>query len=110
NHSTTDKVPHANSQPSRRHILAMSGALTTGSILGTAPFAQTASASENYRIHEEVLGPGVTSHPIMSGELDGETLYLGSRNLNPPRVAAFHIPSRRVTETYRLSTGNYVEG
>src|SRR5690625_1392584 len=108
--SATGRFTKPSPQPSRRRAMAMGGAVVTGALFGTFAHTQASHADPGGRIHEDNLGPGVTSHPIMSGALDGGTLYLGSRNLNPPRVAAFEVSSRAVTNTYVLNTGNYVEG
>src|SRR5699024_3199050 len=56
------------------------------------------------------LGPGVVSFPFMSGSVTGDTIYLGSRDLAPSRVAAFHVPTGQVTQNFTLGNGEYVEG
>lgn len=65
---------------------------------------------ENEDVELEELGPGVFTHAIMSGLLVGETMYLGSRYLDPTRVAALHVPSGEVTSMFTLGNGLYVEG
>lgn len=55
------------------------------------------------------LGPAVTGFPIMSSILIDDVLYLGSRNLAPPRVVGIHLPTWRVLLDVELPTGVFVQ-
>lgn len=65
------------------------------------------AAVEHVRI--ERLGPGIVSFPVLGSVVIGETLYVGSRNLTPTRVAGFHLPTGRVTTEFTLGNGVYVQ-
>ena len=55
------------------------------------------------------LGPGVVQFPLMSSLVVGNTLYIGSRNLQPARVIGFDLTTRRVTSRTDLSSGYAVQ-
>lgn len=46
---------------------------------------------------------------LMSGVQVGELMYIGSRNLAPTQVIAYHIPSRRVVDRRVLGPGKFVQ-
>lgn len=56
------------------------------------------------------LGPGIVAYSLMSGIRLGDTMYIGSRNLAPTRVAAYHLPTRSVTASTTLGPGKFVQG
>ncbi|WP_129710928.1 hypothetical protein [Haloactinopolyspora alba] len=83
-----------------------------GSGASAAPDGSTPPSALDRRTDDitiENLGPAVLDFHVMSGTLVGETFYIGSRNLSPTRVAAFHVPTRTVTTTYMLGNGNFVQ-
>lgn len=55
------------------------------------------------------LGPAVVQFSLMSGLLVGDTAYIGSRNLNPPRVIGFHVPTRKVVSRTDLGSGYSIQ-
>lgn len=96
---------------SRRAVLrggALVGAATVG--LAGLPRALGAVEGDDRSASVENLGPGNLNLRTMSGRLAGDTFYVGTRNLSPTRVVAFHIPSATVTATYLLGNGNFVQG
>lgn len=62
--------------------------------LGSA--APTAFASDP-RATVTDLGPGVQTFTMMSSVMVGDTVYMSTRNVEPMKVAAFHVPSGTVT-------------
>lgn len=56
------------------------------------------------------LGPGIVAYSLMSGIRVGDTMYIGSRNLAPTRVAAYHLPTKTVTASTVLGPGKFVQG
>ncbi|MFD4026613.1 hypothetical protein ACFWRV_24335 [Streptomyces sp. NPDC058576] len=91
---------------SRRRLLQAGGALglatATGSVLaaeaGAAPGATPKTTVTD-------LGPGLVQFSLMSGLLVGDTVYIGSRNMNPASVIGFHLPSRKVVSVTTLDAG-----
>jgi len=55
------------------------------------------------------LGPAVVQFSLMSSLLVGDTVYIGSRNLNPARVIGFHLPTRTVTSRTDLGSGYSIQ-
>ncbi|GAA1718886.1 hypothetical protein GCM10009809_13420 [Isoptericola hypogeus] len=55
------------------------------------------------------LGPAVQQFGLMSAVLVGETVYIGSRNVEPANVVAFHVPTRTVTATTTVPTGYAIQ-
>ena len=56
------------------------------------------------------LGPGVVQFGSKSAVQVGDTLYIGSRNIEPTYVAAFHIPSRKIVATTAIPNGRSIQG
>lgn len=56
-------------------------------------------------VRVRVLGPGVVGFPISGSALDGDLLYVVSRNLSPARLALFDLHERRVLAERRIPTG-----
>lgn len=51
------------------------------------------------------LGPGLVQFSLMSGLLVGDTVYIGSRNMQPAGVIGFHLPSHKVVSSTALDAG-----
>ena len=81
----------------RRRLLQAGGAFglaaAAESLLATRAHA-AAGGSPTTAVTD--LGPGLVQFSLMSGLLVGDTVYIGSRNLNPAGVIGFHLPSRKV--------------
>ncbi|MFE7117301.1 PQQ-binding-like beta-propeller repeat protein [Streptomyces sp. NPDC057654] len=105
---------------SRRSVLRLGGA-GAAALAATSLLVPSAEASEVPEVSEEAtagrhgpsvtdLGPGIVGFSLMSGLLIGDTVYIGSRNLSPSRLAAFHLPTRKVTASTDLGPGKFVQG
>lgn len=55
------------------------------------------------------LGPAVVQFSLMSSLLVGDTVYIGSRNLNPVRIIGFHLPTQTVTSRTDLGSGYSIQ-
>lgn len=55
------------------------------------------------------LGPAVVQFSLMSSLLVGDTVYIGSRNLNPVRIIGYHLPTGRVTSRTDLGSGYSIQ-
>ncbi|RJG27485.1 outer membrane protein assembly factor BamB family protein [Massilia cavernae] len=83
--------------------IAATGALSLGAACAWA-------ASPEARGPEILdLGPAVRQFSLMSGVMIGDTVYIGSRNVEPPRIIAFHVPSGRVTARTDLAGGHSIQ-
>ncbi|MFE7512172.1 hypothetical protein ACFU8I_13285 [Streptomyces sp. NPDC057540] len=93
----------------RRQLLRAGGAL--GLAAAAAPLlpspAQATPAGPRTTVTD--LGPAIEQFALMSGILVGDTVYIGSRNLTPTRLIAFHLPTRRVVARTDLGTGHSVQ-
>ncbi|MDI2033722.1 PQQ-binding-like beta-propeller repeat protein [Paenarthrobacter nitroguajacolicus] len=98
---------------SRRLVLQAGGAASLAAVLGLAagqPASATAQADPKPNGTNVLdLGPAVVQFSLMSGLLVGDTLYIGSRNLDPVRIIAFHVPSGKVTGQTELSNGHSIQ-
>ncbi|WP_314213407.1 twin-arginine translocation signal domain-containing protein [Pseudarthrobacter equi] len=91
--------------------------LQTGGVAGLAgAFASMASGPANAAKPLSAsgpqiidLGPAVVQFSLMSSLLVGDTVYIGSRNLNPVRIIGFHLPSGRVTSRTDLGSGYSIQ-
>jgi hypothetical protein len=108
-------VPHeAGRRPdmlSRRRLLQAGGAIAAvaaGAVAPSRAFGVDQPVGAGVTVDN--LGPGVVAYATLADVLVGDTLYVGSRNLDPSRVVGFHAPTHRVIETYFLGNGNFVEG
>ncbi|UZI32811.1 PQQ-binding-like beta-propeller repeat protein [Streptomyces sp. VB1] len=100
---------HRQPPPSRRRILQIAGAGGLAAAVVTAGASSaTASPARQPRTTVIDLGPAVVQFSLMSGLLIGDTLYIGSRNLEPARVIGFHVPSRKVVSRTDLPAGSTV--
>ncbi|KQM80599.1 hypothetical protein [Agromyces sp. Leaf222] len=55
------------------------------------------------------LGPAVSQYGLMSALLVGDTVYIGSRNIEPTGVIGFHLPTRTVTVSTEVTTGYAIQ-
>ncbi len=98
---------------SRRAVLQVGGVASLAAAMGLAagqPASASASLAAKPKATEVLdLGPGVVQFSLMSGLLVGETLYIGSRNLDPVRIVAFHVPSGKVTGVSELENGYAIQ-
>lgn len=96
---------------SRRRLFQAGGSLTAvaaaGIALPSTVFGSERAAGRGVEI--ENLGPGNFSFPLLGSVLLGDTMYVGSRNLSPTRVAGFHVPTRTVVSEFTLGNGNFVQ-
>ncbi|WP_024756913.1 PQQ-binding-like beta-propeller repeat protein [Streptomyces exfoliatus] len=100
---------HPSPSMGRRQLLVAGGALglaAAAASLLTTP-AQAAPRRPSTRITD--LGPGIEQFALMSALQVGDTVYIGSRNLTPTRVIAFHLPTRKVVSQTVLGTGHSIQ-
>ncbi|MFJ6455623.1 PQQ-binding-like beta-propeller repeat protein [Paenarthrobacter sp. NPDC091669] len=98
---------------SRRSVLQVGGAASLAAAIGLAA-GQPASASTYLGSKPKAteildLGPAVVQFSLMSGLLVGDTLYIGSRNLDPVRIIAFHVPTGKVIGQTELTNGHSIQ-
>ncbi|MFB7936587.1 PQQ-binding-like beta-propeller repeat protein [Streptomyces sp. NPDC056049] len=97
----------------RRRLLAAGGALglaTAAAPLLTAPAqATTPTTARKPCTRITDLGPGIEQFALMSALQVGDTVYIGSRNLEPTQVIAFHLPTRKVVAQTVLGTGHSIQ-
>ncbi|MCZ9880241.1 outer membrane protein assembly factor BamB family protein [Arthrobacter sp. B2a2-09] len=104
-----------NSPIGRRAILQAGGAAGLAGALGLSPTgpAEAAELSAQRGGHSATeildLGPAVVQFSLMSSVLVGDTVYIGSRNLDPVRIVAFHVPTRKVIAQTELATGYSIQ-
>ncbi|MFF6883515.1 PQQ-binding-like beta-propeller repeat protein [Streptomyces sp. NPDC012421] len=93
----------------RRLLLKAGGAI--GLAAAAAPLlpAQAQAAPARPRTTVTDLGVAIEQFALMSGLLVGDTVYIGSRNMTPTRVIAFHLPTRKVVHRTELGTGHSVQ-
>ncbi|GHG00299.1 outer membrane protein assembly factor BamB family protein [Streptomyces zaomyceticus] len=94
----------------RRQLLVAGGALGLAAAAGpllTSPARATSKAPSCVRVTD--LGPGIQQFALMSALQVGDTVYIGSRNLEPTRVLAFHLPTREVVAQTVLGTGHSIQ-
>ncbi|MFB7580924.1 PQQ-binding-like beta-propeller repeat protein [Streptomyces hydrogenans] len=99
------------SSMARRRLLMAGGALGLAAAAGpllTAPAqARATAAGPCTRVTD--LGPGIEQFALMSALQVGDTVYIGSRNLEPTRVLAFHLPTRKVAAQTVLGVGHSIQ-
>ncbi|WP_454811893.1 outer membrane protein assembly factor BamB family protein [Paenarthrobacter nitroguajacolicus] len=98
---------------SRRSVLQVGGAASLAAAIGLAA-SQPASASTLLGSKPQAteildLGPAVVQFSLMSGLLVGDVLYIGSRNLEPVRIIAFHVPTGKVIGQTELTNGHSIQ-
>ncbi|MFW0773061.1 PQQ-binding-like beta-propeller repeat protein [Paenarthrobacter nitroguajacolicus] len=93
------KPTHTSQALSRRNLLQFSvvaGLATTGlSVMELSGPSPANAAPTSPRVTD--LGPGVVQFGSKSAYQFGDMIYIGSGNLEPMYVIAYHVPSRRVT-------------
>ena len=94
-------------QFSRRSVIQIGAA----SLAAAAVASNLSSASAAPLNEPQVtdLGPAVVQFSLMSATLVGETLYIGSRNLDPVKIIGLHVPTGRVTRSSVLGTGHSIQ-
>ncbi|MFD4372428.1 PQQ-binding-like beta-propeller repeat protein [Streptomyces sp. NPDC058486] len=93
----------------RRQLLMAGGALglaTAAAPLLTSP-AQARPQEPCTTVTD--LGPAIEQFALMSALQVGDTVYIGSRNLEPTRVIGFHLPTRKVVSQTVLGTGHSIQ-
>ncbi|MEU7517701.1 PQQ-binding-like beta-propeller repeat protein [Streptomyces sp. NPDC042898] len=100
---------HPSPSMGRRQLLVAGGAL--GLAAAAAPLLTTQAQAEPRRPRTRItdLGPGIEQFALMSALQVGDTVYIGSRNLTPTRVIAFHLPTRKVVSRTVLGTGHSIQ-
>lgn len=97
---------------SRRALLQAGGAAGLAAAMGMAtsgPAAATGTPPAAGTTDIIDLGPAVVQFSLMSSLLVGDIVYIGSRNLDPVRIIAFHVPSGRVVGETVLDTGYSIQ-
>lgn len=107
------------SQYTRRDAIRLGGMAATAAAVAVsadALSAQVASAhpgkGRDKRDHAPRIvdyGPAVEQFALMSGLQVGDTLYIGTRNVEPAHVIGFHLPTGKVTVRTELTTGYSVQ-
>lgn len=89
---------------SRRHLLQLG---TTGVLAAASAGLPVSPVQASPRPHakETDLGPGVVQFGSKSAYQFEDTIYIGSRNLEPMYVLAYHIPSATVTGRTSVADG-----
>ncbi len=98
------------SHPSRRSVLQAGGAAGLAAALGlTASGPATAAPAKAGSTEITDLGPAVVQFSLMSSILVGDIVYIGSRNLDPVRIVAFHVPTGKVVGETVVATGYSIQ-
>ncbi|MGW5735172.1 MULTISPECIES: outer membrane protein assembly factor BamB family protein [Streptomyces] len=106
-----DAMQHPHQHPSRRSVLRAGGAAGLVAAAGAAMARPAAAhpAADGARPHIVDLGPGVVGFSLMSAVLVGDTVYIGSRNIDPVQIIAVHLPTRKVVARTELATGHSIQ-
>lgn len=112
-HFATNHFALNRSSLNRRQLLQTGGigglALALATLSPARSEAAPANRSGSFQPQILDLGAAVVQFSLMSGLLVGDTVYIGSRNLNPPRVIGFHLPTRTVTARTDLGSGYSIQ-
>ncbi|AIY00466.1 hypothetical protein ART_0867 [Arthrobacter sp. PAMC 25486] len=104
-----------NSFLTRRTVIKAGGAAGLTAILAAAgagsasAFSPLGSSPAEGEIGVFDLGPAVVQFSLMSAQLVGDTLFIGSRNVEPVRIVALDMPSGRVVGQTELTTGHTIQ-
>ncbi|MFI7291948.1 PQQ-binding-like beta-propeller repeat protein [Streptomyces anulatus] len=96
--------------PGRRTVLRAGGlaGLAAAAGLSANPAAAAPSAdSRSPRIVD--LGPAVSQFSLMSAVLVGDTVYIGSRNIEPVQIIGVHLPTQKVVARTELTNGHSIQ-
>ena len=101
-------------QITRHAALLVGGVIAVATVLGSVPATATASpaaspAAVSAAPQIDDLGPAVVQFSLMSAVTIGDTLYVGSRNVEPARIVAVHVPTGKVTAVTYLDTGHSLQ-
>lgn len=99
---------------SRRSALQIGGSLgvvaaTASLFAGSADAATASGMKARHRTTITDLGPGVEQFSLMSGLLVGDTVYIGSRNIDPVLVIGYHVPTGKVTSQTEITSGYTIQ-
>ncbi|MFF3973310.1 hypothetical protein ACFYZ6_26140 [Streptomyces rubiginosohelvolus] len=95
-------------QPARRTVLRAGGLAGLAAAAGLAPNpAAAAPAPRPPRIVD--LGPAVSQFSLMSAVLTGDTVHIGSRNIEPVQIISVHLPTRKVAARTELTNGHSIQ-
>ncbi|WP_404429921.1 PQQ-binding-like beta-propeller repeat protein [Microbacterium lacus] len=100
-------------QLARRSVLQVGGFIAVAAVLSggasatAAPTAAPAAVAGSTQIDD--LGPAVVQFSLMSSVTIGDTVYVGSRNVEPARIVAVDLPSGEVTAVTYLETGHSLQ-
>ncbi|QKW08682.1 PQQ-binding-like beta-propeller repeat protein [Streptomyces sp. NA04227] len=99
-----------NQHLSRRTVLQAGGfaglAAAIGLSVNSATAAPTAGPAQAAVVD---LGPAVSQFALMSAVLVGDTVYIGSRNIEPVQIIALHLPTQKVVARTELATGHSIQ-
>lgn len=87
----------------RRTLLQATAAVGVAGALGRPASAAAA------RTTITDLGPAVVQFALMSAIVVGDVVYIGTRNVSPCRVVAYHVPTRTVIGRADLTTGHSIQ-
>src|SRR3954452_1201646 len=95
-------IQHPSSRPvlQATAIAGLAGALEAGLSRPAAAAARTTVTD---------LGPAVVQFALMSAIVVGDVVYIGTRNVQPCRVVAYHVPTRKVIGRADLTTGYSIQ-
>ena len=100
---------------SRRTLLQAGGTVGLAAALGLAGSGAAQAVAMPAGRHggktTEILdlGPAVVQFGLMSSILVGDVVYIGSRNVEPVRVVAYHVPTGKVVGQTELATGHSIQ-
>lgn len=104
-----------NSYLSRRTVIKVGGGAGLSALLAAAAAgAASAQALSGASPAEDGvvvidLGPAVVQFSLMSAQLVGNTLFIGSRNVEPAQILALDVPSGKVVGQTQLATGYTIQ-
>ncbi|SIO26051.1 outer membrane protein assembly factor BamB family protein [Agromyces cerinus] len=87
------------------------GLAVIAALMSSAP-AHAAGATPTAQSLEPIitdLGPAVVQFSLMSSVTIGDTVYIGSRNVEPARIVALHLPTGRVIGMTEIGTGHSLQ-
>ncbi|MYT77539.1 Outer membrane protein assembly factor BamB, contains PQQ-like beta-propeller repeat [Streptomyces sp. MnatMP-M77] len=96
-------------QPGRRTVLRAGALAGIAAAAGLAPnpAAAAPAASRPPRIVD--LGPAVSQFSLMSAILVGDTVHIGSRNIEPVQIISVHLPTQKTVARTELPSGHSIQ-